>query len=160
MNQKFLKKYNMPTNRKYIVELRNATILWVVIGCVLLSGLWFSLDFFSKLGQQLEEHNQKKIQTIDNIKMEGIISDKQLAEGMKDGLRLSTIKNLVPSITTTLGIGTTEEQKNLATLRKITQKDTSEKDYITWLQASWDESSKKNLDTLQEEIAEIIPIFS
>jgi hypothetical protein len=150
----------MSTTKKYIVELRNAMILWLIAACTLMGGLWFSFDLFSKLGIQLEEHNQKKVQTIENIRSEGIVSDQILTPEVVDGLRLATIKNLVPGITTTIGIGTTEEQKNLATMRKITQKDTSEKDYITWLKTSWDAQSKENLDTLQTEIAEIIPIFS
>jgi len=75
-------------------------------------------------------------------------------------LRLSTIRNLVPSIATTIGVGTNEEQKNLETIRRITKKDTSEKNYITWLQNSWDAQSKENLDKVQKDIAEIIPIFS
>jgi hypothetical protein len=124
----------MPNTKKYIVELRNACIAWAIVSCVLLVGLWFAFNFFAKLGLQLEEHNQKKIQTIDNIRTEGIVSDQKLSKEAIDGLRLTTIKSLVPSISGTLGVGTTEEQKNLATISRITQKDTSEKDYITWLQ--------------------------
>lgn len=150
----------MSTTKNYLVELRNATIAWLSVSLVLLGGLWFSYDFFSKLGKQLEEHNQKKIQTIDNIRSEGIISDQKLTEASLDGLRLGTIKKLVPTITTTIGIGTTEEQKNLETIRKITKKDTSEQNYITWLQNSWDSQSKENLEKVQDDIAEIIPIFS
>lgn len=150
----------MPTTKNYLVDLRNATIGWLLATIVLLGGLWFSYDFFAKLGKQLEDHNQKKIQTIDNIRSEGIISDQKLTDAALDGLRLSTIKKLVPTISTTIGVGTTEEQKNLETIRKITKKDTSEKDYITWLQNSWDSQSKENLEKVQDDIAEIIPIFS
>lgn len=150
----------MPSTKTYIVELRNATILWLILMMGLLSGLWYSYDLFSKLGQQLEEHNQKKIQTIDNIQSEGIISDKEIVEGTDDALRLTTIKQLVPSITTTIGIGTTEEQKNLEILKRITKNDTNDKDYIAWLKNSWDVASKENLEQLQDDIAEIIPIFS
>ncbi len=159
-NEMLLKKYNMPTTKNYLVELRNATIIWIIIALTLLGWLWFSYDLFSKLWKQLEEHNQKKIQTIDNIRSEGIISDQKLNEGIMDGLRLWTIRNLVPSITTTIGAGTTEEQKNLETIRRITKKDTSEKDYITWLKNSWDSQSKENLEKVQDDIAEIIPVFS
>jgi len=59
-----------------------------------------------------------------------------------------------------VGFGTTEEQKNLETIRRITKKDNAEKDYISWLKESWDAQSKENLEKLQDDIAEIIPIFS
>jgi len=151
----------MPSNKSYLVELRNATITWLVIACVLLGGLWYSYSLFSQLGKQLEEHNQKKIQTIENIRSEGVISDQKLTDiGMIENLRLATIKRLVPGISTTIGVGTTEEQKNLATIRRITKKDTSEKDFMTWLKNSWDAQSKENLEKVQSDIAEIIPIFS
>ncbi len=77
-----------------------------------------------------------------------------------DGLRFTTIMNIVPGIKTTIGIGTAEEKKNLEILKRITKKDTSEKDYITWLKNSWDAQSKENLDQVQDDIAEIIPVFS
>jgi hypothetical protein len=160
MNLMLLKKYNMSNTKHYLIELRNATIMWITVACVLLGWLWFCYDLFSKLGKQLEEHNQKKIQTIDNIRSEGISSDQKLVDDGLDGLRLATIKKLVPGITTTIGVGTPEEQKNLETLRRITKKDTSEKDYIVWLKNSWDAQSKENLEKVQKDIAEIIPVFS
>gem|GEM_PF-3494651 len=39
----------MPTTKKYIVELRNATIIWLIVALMLLGGLWFSYNFFSTL---------------------------------------------------------------------------------------------------------------
>jgi len=51
----------------------------------------------------------------------------------------------------------------VATIKKITNKGNSGqeyKEYRDWLKASWDAQSKENLDQLQKDIAEIIPIFS
>lgn len=66
----------------------------------------------------------------------------------------------MPGIKNTIGTGTTEETKNLEIIKKITKKDKSEQDYISWLKNSWDAQSKDNLDKLQDDIAQIIPIFS
>lgn len=150
----------MPATKNYLIDLRNATITWFVICIALLGGFWFSYDLFSKLWKQLEEHNQKKIQTIDNIREQGIISDQKITEASMDALRLTTITNIVPGIRSTIGMGTPEEQKNLETIKRITKKDSAEKDYTTWLKSSWDAQSKENLEKVQDDIAEIIPVFS
>jgi hypothetical protein len=88
------------------------------------------------------------------------MSDQKITETNVDDLRLTTITNIVPGIRLTIGIGTTEEQKNLETIKRITKKDSAEKDYTTWLKSSWDAQSKENLEKVQDDIAEIIPVFS
>lgn len=148
------------TNKNTLIELRNASIVWFFITCLLLAGLWFAFTTFEKLWAQLEVHNAKKIQTIANIRAEGIISDQIISPEWKDALRFATILSVVPGIKSIIGMGTTEEQKNTAIIKRITAKPDDTLEYIAWLKKSWDAQSKENLDKLQSDIAEIIPIFS
>ncbi|MFA6080168.1 MAG: hypothetical protein WC753_01670 [Candidatus Gracilibacteria bacterium] len=151
----------MKNNKSALVELRNNTIIWCIITIVLIVLLWFSYNFFTQLGNQLVVHNQKKVQTITNIVTEGIISDQVLSDASKDDMRWQTIQKLVPGIKTTIGvIGTPDGIKNIATIKKITQKGDKTLEYKEWLKTSWDAQSKENLDQMQKDIAEIIPIFA
>jgi len=148
------------TNKNNLIELRNASIVWFFICCALLAGLWFSYTSFEKLWAQLEIHNTKKIQTIANIRAEGIISDQKISTEWEEALRFATILSIVPGIKSVIGMGTTEEQKNTAIIKRITTKPDDTQEYVAWLKKSWDAQSKENLDKLQNDIAEIIPIFS
>lgn len=150
----------MKKNANYLIELRNATIWWFVVSIILMVGLWFSYTSFAELSVKLEEHNNKKIQSIENIKNLGIVSDKEVPEAETDNMRYKTIINIVQGVEATIWAWTSDEKKNIEIIKKITRKDTSEKDYITWLKNSWDIQSKESLDKLQNDIAEIIPVFA
>lgn len=154
----------MKTTKNVLVELRNNTIIWFVVSGALIFGLWFSYNFFTQLWAQLVVHNNKKIETIKNIISEGIVSDQVITDATKDDMRWQTIQKVLPGIQGTLWVSWTPEwAKNIATIKKITNKGNSGqeyKEYRDWLKSSWDAQSKENLDQMQKDIAEIIPIFS
>jgi len=154
----------MKNTKSALVELRNSTIIWLIISIILIVVLWFSYNFFSQLGAQLVIHNQKKEKTISNITAEGIISDQEITATSIDSMRWATIQKYVPGIQTTIwATGTPEWIKNIETIKRITSKGNGGqeyKEYRDWLKASWDSQSKENLDQIQKDIADIIPIFS
>lgn len=92
----------MKNTKSALVELRNSTIIWLIISIILIVVLWFSYNFFSQLGAQLVIHNQKKEKTISNITAEGIISDQEITATSIDSMRWATIQKYVPGIQTTI----------------------------------------------------------
>lgn len=155
----------MKNKKSALIEIRNDTIIWCILSIILSTSLWFSYNFLSKLWVQLEEHNAKKIQTIINIKSEGVLSETPLTpdKNIIANQRWSTIQKLIPEIQQTIWVGTADREKNIETVKKITEKGNSpeyENDYIGWLKSSWGAQSKDNLEKMQKDIAEIIPIFS
>lgn len=150
------------TNANPIIVLRNNAIIWISITAISLIGAWWVHGFFSETGAQTIARVAKLNNTIELIKEEGVISEKdweQLSPEEKKSERWSTMTKLVPTLNKLIGVGTPSAGKNINTMKAISQK-VGNGNYIAWLEKSWTGEAQTELTQTQTDIAEIIPVFA
>lgn len=150
------------TNANPIITLRNNAILWVSIVIVALGGAWWIHGFFSATGSSAINRITALTHTLNLIRDEGVISDKnwdELSPEEKKNERWATMTKLVPTLQKLIGAGTPSSGKNILTMKTISQK-VGSGDYITWLEKSWTGEAQTELTQTQADIAEIIPVFA
>lgn len=150
------------TNANPIIVLRNSAIIWISITVVCLVGAWWVHGFFSETGAKTIERVAKLNTTIQLIKDEGVVSDKdweQMSPEERKSERWATMTKLVPTLNKLIGVGTPSAGKNINTMKAISQK-VGNGTYISWLEKSWTGEAQTELTQTQTDIAEIIPVFA
>lgn len=94
------------TNANPIIVLRNNAIIWISITVACLVGAWWIHGFFSETGAKTIERVAKLNNTIELIKEEGVVSEKnwdELSPEEKKSERWSTMTKLVPTLNKLIG---------------------------------------------------------
>ncbi len=94
------------TNANPIIVLRNNAIIWISITVASLVGAWWIHGFFSETGAKTIERVAKLNNTIELIKEEGVVSEKnwdELSPEEKKSERWSTMTKLVPTLNKLIG---------------------------------------------------------
>lgn len=150
------------TNANPIIVLRNNAIIWISITVISLVGAWWVHGFFSETGAKTIDRVAKLNNTIELIKEEGVVSEKdweELSPEERKSERWSTMTKLVPTLNKLIGVGTPSAGKNINTMKAISQK-VGNGNYIAWLEKSWTGEAQTELTQTQADIAEIIPVFA
>jgi ethanolamine utilization microcompartment shell protein EutS len=118
--------------------------------------------FFGNNGAKNTNQITTLIRTIDLIREEGVITEKnwdELTPEEKKNERWGTMIKLVPALQKMVWPGTTSAGKNIVMMKSISQK-VGEGDYISWLEKSWTGDAQTDLTQTQTDIAEVIPVFA